>query len=72
VAEKRVQKADGSVEITTADAVDRSRLAVEAIKWYLCKLAPKKYGDKVSTEVSGPDGGPVQEKLIVEYVRQKD
>src|SRR5215471_8680320 len=26
VAEKRVQKADGSVEITTADAVDRSRL----------------------------------------------
>jgi len=28
VAEKRVQKADGSVEITTADAVDRSRLTV--------------------------------------------
>jgi hypothetical protein len=72
VAEKRVQKPDGSVEITTADAVDRSRLTVDSLKWYLCKLAPKKYGEKVSTEVSGPDGGPVQEKLIVEYVRQKD
>ena len=29
VAEKRVQKADGSVEITTLDAVDRSRLTVD-------------------------------------------
>ena len=60
VAEKREQKADGSVEITTGDAVDRSRLTVETLKWYLCKLAPKKYGDKVATELSGPDGGPIQ------------
>ena len=46
VAEKRVQRADGSVDITTGDAVDRSRLTVDSLKWYLCKLAPKKYGDK--------------------------
>ena len=31
MAEKRVQKADGSVEITTADAVDRSRLTVDSL-----------------------------------------
>ena len=31
VAEKRVPKADGSVEITTADAVDRSWLAVDSL-----------------------------------------
>jgi hypothetical protein len=31
VDEKRVQKADGSVEITTADAVDRSRLTVDSL-----------------------------------------
>jgi hypothetical protein len=47
VAEKRVRKADGSVEITTADALDRSRLTVDSLKWYLYKLAPKKYGDKI-------------------------
>jgi hypothetical protein len=71
-AEKRVQKADGSVEITTADAVDRSRLTVDSLKWYLCKLAPKKYGDKIDATLSGPDGGPVQEHMTVEYIRQKD
>lgn len=47
-----MQKADGGVEITTLDAVDRSRLTVDSLKWYLCKLAPKKYGDKVAAEVS--------------------
>jgi hypothetical protein len=73
VAEKRVQKADGSVEITTADAVDRSRLTVDSLKWYLCKLAPKKYGDKLDATLQGPDGGPIQtETTIVEYIRQKD
>jgi hypothetical protein len=33
VAEKRVQKADGSVEIITSDAVERSRLTVDSLKW---------------------------------------
>jgi hypothetical protein len=73
VAERRVQKADGSVEITTLDAVDRSRLTVDTLKWYLCKLAPKKYGDKIDATLQGPDGGPIQtEHTIVEYIRQKD
>lgn len=33
--------------------VQRSRLRVESRKWYLSKLAPKKYGDKQQVEVSG-------------------
>lgn len=30
------------------DAVERSRLMMDARKWYAAKLAPKKYGDKVA------------------------
>jgi hypothetical protein len=40
-------KPDGGVEIRKVDCVDRSRLAVDALKWTLAKLHPKKYGDKV-------------------------
>jgi hypothetical protein len=43
-----------------------------AAKWLASKLAPKKYGDKVTVELSGPDGGPIRETLVVEYVRPKD
>lgn len=38
--------------------IQRSRLRVDARKWAASKLRPKKYGDKVSTELSGPGGVP--------------
>jgi len=59
-------------EFSGSIAVARSRLRIDARKWLASKLAPKKYGDKVAAELSGPDGGPIREALIVEYVRPKD
>jgi hypothetical protein len=35
------------------EALARSRLRVDTRKWALSKLAPKKYGDKIQTELSG-------------------
>lgn len=40
--------------------VQRSRLRIDARKWTASKLKPKKYGDKMSQEISGPEGGPIQ------------
>ena len=62
-------KADGGEEITIGDAVDRTRLQIDARKWYASKLAPKKYGDKVQQEVSGPDGAPIQAAITVQFVK---
>jgi len=39
--------------------VQRSRLRVETRKWTMAKLAPKKYGDKITNELVGPDGKPI-------------
>ncbi|MCI1437073.1 MAG: hypothetical protein LKI03_06120 [Acetobacter indonesiensis] len=36
------------------------RLQVDALKWVMSKRAPKVYGDKITQEHTGPDGGPVQ------------
>lgn len=41
------------------DAIQRSRLMVDSRKWLLSKLLPKKYGDKITQEHQGPDGGPL-------------
>lgn len=50
--------------------VQRSRLRVDSRKWFASKVAPKKYGDKVTQEVTGPEGGPVQlqriERVIID------
>ena len=44
--------------------VQRSRLRIDARKWIASKLKPKKYGDKIAQELSGPDGGPIP---VTEY-----
>ena len=44
---------------TDAEAIQRSKLRVDARKWLASKMAPKKYGDKVA--IGGADDlGPVQ------------
>lgn len=48
--------------------IQRSKLRVDVRKWYLSKIKPKKYGDKISQEVSGPGGGPVNHSITVEFV----
>lgn len=37
--------------------VQHARLRTDNRRWLLSKLAPKQYGDKVTTEVTGADGG---------------
>jgi hypothetical protein len=37
----------GEVVVVTKDNVERTRLQIDARKWYAAKLAPKKYGDKL-------------------------
>jgi hypothetical protein len=43
----------------TEDNVQVARLRIWARQWYASKLAPKKYGDKLTTEVTGSEGGPL-------------
>jgi hypothetical protein len=50
------------------EAARRSQIRIDARKWLLSKLAPKKYGDRVQAEVSGPNGGPVESRVMVEFV----
>lgn len=48
-----------AVVVFDSTAVARNRLRVDARKWVAAKLKPRKYGDKIQQEVSGPNGGPV-------------
>lgn len=45
---------------TDSGSVNKQRLQVDTRKWLLSKLAPKKYGDKTSMELTGANGGPVE------------
>lgn len=66
ITQKRTIKPDGSEEIVILDQTERTRLQIDARKWYASKLAPKKYGDKVLNEHSGPDGGAIPVSLEID------
>jgi hypothetical protein len=51
-----------------SEFVARSRLKVDTRKWLMARMAPKVYGDKVSQEISGPDGNPVSTITKIELV----
>lgn len=52
-ARKTLIRPDGSEEITIGDAIERSKLQIEARKWIAMKLLPKKYGERLGLEHSG-------------------
>ena len=50
---------NGTVRVNQ-EVVARSRLRVDARKWVASKLLPRVYGDRMITEVTGANGGPIQ------------
>ncbi|UGA46650.1 terminase small subunit protein [Bradyrhizobium quebecense] len=57
-----IEGEDGSVKVN-AEFVARSRLKVDTRKWLMARMSPKKYGDKLTTEVTGADGGPIKQEI---------
>lgn len=49
-----------------SEHIQRSKLRVDTRKWLLSKLAPKKYGDKVTQELTGPNGGAVAVRFVIQ------
>ena len=49
--ETRQNKDGSSYEAVNAEVINRSRLRVDTRKWLMARMAPKKYGDKVTQDV---------------------
>ena len=45
-----------------ANAINASRVRIDARKWIAERQAPRKWGNKM--ELSGPDGGPLQVSVV--------
>lgn len=56
----RREESDDGYKETREDMLGHRRLQFDARRWYLSKLAPKKYGERTAMELTGADGGPVQ------------
>ena len=50
--------------------VQRSRVRIDTRKWLMARMSPRKYGDRVAMEHSGPDGGPIEHDFVGEFARR--
>jgi hypothetical protein len=50
---------ENATEVVNSENVQRSRLRIDTRKWALARMNPKKYGDRITNEVVGKDGGPI-------------
>ncbi len=62
---QRTKVTDKGIETTTGDMIEHRRLQVDARKWMAGKLQPKKYGDKITQELTGAGGAPLVPVLNV-------
>lgn len=51
--DKQDKFGDPYTEVQRKDMTEHRKLRVDARKWYLSKLAPKRYGDRLAVEHSG-------------------
>ena len=69
IGQKTKQLADGGIEISTADMVERCRLQIDTRKWLMMRLHPAVYGEKVEQQITGKDGvGPAEFTIHLDRV----
>jgi hypothetical protein len=55
----------------TPETAHAAKVKISAFQWRASKLAPKKYGDKITTEHTGPGGGPIETRPITPIEQAK-
>lgn len=68
----RIVRGDESYEVERKEVVNRSRLRVDARKWLLSKLNPKKYGDKIDITSDGDKLQAPPSVLTIQIAKDKD
>lgn len=56
---QKTEVSETGVKTVTEDMLGHRRLQIDTRKWLMARLAPKKYGDKITQEVTGADGAPL-------------
>jgi len=66
--EETTTKPNGDVEVKRGDMLGHRKLMIETRLKLLAKWDPKRYGDKLQTELTGVNGGPVETVTRIELV----
>jgi hypothetical protein len=66
MAQDQVELVEQTIEDMRSGKIDHkmAKVEIDARKWFASKFLPKRYGDKITQEISGPDGSPIQSQAV--------
>ena len=53
------------IQTVTSESAAADRVAIDALKWVAARRSPKKYGDKITQEVTGANGEAIQHAVEI-------
>lgn len=65
LADYLVDEIDELARSATKDNIEQIKIQVSTKQWRAMKMAPRMYGDRSRTEVTGANGGPIQTQATV-------
>ena len=63
---KEILELSDKIEDDNPVKVQRARLQVDSRKWLAARLAPKKYGDRISHDVKGAGSSNFQPQILIQ------
>lgn len=68
LANAQAEALEKTIDDMRAGVIDAqmARVEIDARKWFASKFLPKQYGDKITQEHTGADGGPIQSQTTVD------
>jgi hypothetical protein len=66
LAENQVALLETAIEDMREGKIDAqmAKVEIDARKWFASKFLPKRYGEKITQEISGPDGAPIAQTNV--------
>lgn len=67
LAHSQAEALEKTIDDMRAGTIDAqmARVEIDARKWFASKFLPKQYGDKITQEHTGADGGPIQSQATI-------
>lgn len=65
LADYLVDEIDELAKTATKENIEQIKIQVSTKQWRAMKMAPRMYGDRTRTEVTGANGGPIQTQATV-------